>query len=119
MAAIVLGAKTCRQDAGGTDLQVLEGFHDGGGDAGCAICEDGVLLAAVFGDVAGQCVFGTLPHVLRKWLCFAEIVFECSIFRGARVTFEGCDGDVLGRQRPVKGVEQVFRGKMHELVLSS
>jgi hypothetical protein len=26
---------------------------------------------------------------------------------------------VLGRQRPVKGVEQVFRGKMHELVLSS
>ena len=72
-----------------------------------------VLLAAVFGDVAGQGVFGALVHVLRKWVCFAEIVLKCSIFRRAPVAFEGRDGDVLGRQRAVEGVEQVLAGEVH------
>ena len=72
-----------------------------------------VLLAAMFGDIAGQGVLGTLMHVFCKWVCFAEILPECSIFRGARVAFEGGDGDVLGRHRLVEGVEQVFAGEVH------
>jgi hypothetical protein len=103
----------CRQDAGVTDFQVLEGFEDGCGDAGGEGCEDRVLLAAVFCDVAGQGVLGAMVHVLCKWVCFAEIVFECSIFGGAGVALEGGDGDVPGRQRLVEGVEQVLAGKEH------
>jgi hypothetical protein len=95
------------------DLEVLEFFEDGCGDAGGEGCEDRVLLAAVLGDVAGEGVLGAPVHVFGKWVCFAEIVFECSIFRGAGVAFEGADGDVPGRQRAVEGVEQVLAGKEH------
>jgi hypothetical protein len=45
------------------DLEDLEFFEDGCGDVGCEGGEDGVFLAAVFGDVAGERILGALAHV--------------------------------------------------------
>jgi hypothetical protein len=55
-----------------------------------------------FSHVSGNDCFG-----------FTEVVFEGAVFGGLGVSFEDADGDVLGGQRLVEGVEQVLAGKKH------
>lgn len=87
---------------------------------GGEIAEEGIFLSSVYGDIATKRILGAFVYVGGKDTSgTAEVVFECTSFGGAGVAFEKTDGDVLGVQRLVECVEQVFRGKMHVLVLSS
>ena len=86
------------------------------------VAEDGFFLSSVDGDVAAEGIMGALSYIGNENTAgagAAEVVFEGAGFGGAGIALEETHGDMLGSQRLVDLIEQVFVGEVHFILVLS